>query len=146
STGVRVPSLKCSNRMIGWRSIVPWCSTPWSLGVAAPSIASVLPARVVVRPAPIAWGLCQEHDTGGRAAMLRFRSKEDLARRQDMDFRLTDEQQAFADAAREFAVGELAPNAARWDAESLFPKETFRRAGDLGFCSMVATDTLGGLG
>ncbi len=63
-----------------------------------------------------------------------------------MDFRLTDEQQAFADAAREFAVGELAPNAARWDAESIFPKETFRRAGELGFCAMYAPESIGGLG
>lgn len=29
-----------------------------------------------------------------------------------MDFRLSDEQLAFAEAAREFAEGELAPNAA----------------------------------
>ena len=63
-----------------------------------------------------------------------------------MDFRLTDEQQAFAEAAREFALGELAPNAARWDAEAIFPKEAFQRAGELGFCAMYAPESIGGLG
>ena len=63
-----------------------------------------------------------------------------------MDFRLSDEQLAFAEAAREFALGELAPNAARWDAESIFPRETFQRAGELGFCAMYAPESIGGLG
>jgi alkylation response protein AidB-like acyl-CoA dehydrogenase len=63
-----------------------------------------------------------------------------------MDFRLSDEQLAFAEAAREFAQGELAPNAARWDAESIFPRETFQKAGALGFCAMYAPESIGGLG
>ncbi len=63
-----------------------------------------------------------------------------------MDFRLSDEQLAFAEAAREFAQGELAPNAARWDAESIFPRETFQKAGELGFCAMYAPESIGGLG
>ena len=63
-----------------------------------------------------------------------------------MDFRLNDEQLAFAEAAREFALGELAPHAARWDAESIFPKEAFQRAGELGFCGMYAPESIGGLG
>lgn len=63
-----------------------------------------------------------------------------------MDFRLSDEQQAFAQAARDFAVGELEPNAAGWDAESHFPKEAFARAGELGFCAIYAPESIGGLG
>ena len=63
-----------------------------------------------------------------------------------MDFRLSGEQQAFAEAAREFALGELAPHAARWDAEAIFPKEVFQRAGELGFCAMYAPESIGGLG
>lgn len=63
-----------------------------------------------------------------------------------MDFQLSEEQLAFAAAARDFAMGELAPNAARWDAESIFPKEAFRRAGELGFCAMYAPERIGGLG
>ena len=63
-----------------------------------------------------------------------------------MDLSLTDDQRAFAQAARDFAQGELAPNAARWDAESIFPVEAFRRAGELGFCAMYAPESIGGLG
>lgn len=63
-----------------------------------------------------------------------------------MNFQLSDEQQAFAQAARDFAQGELAPNAARWDAEAIFPVEAFRRAGELGFCAIYAPESIGGLG
>jgi alkylation response protein AidB-like acyl-CoA dehydrogenase len=63
-----------------------------------------------------------------------------------MDFSLTDEQQAFAQAARDFALGELEPNAARWDAEQVFPREAFARAGELGFCAIYAPESIGGLG
>lgn len=63
-----------------------------------------------------------------------------------MDFRLSDEQQAFAQAARDFAVGELEPNAARWDADGVFPREAFARAGAMGFCGIYAPESIGGLG
>ncbi len=63
-----------------------------------------------------------------------------------MDFRLTEEQQAFAQAAREFAQGELAPYAAQWDEEHIFPREAFAKAGQLGFCAMYAPESIGGLG
>ncbi|MBV2180261.1 MAG: acyl-CoA dehydrogenase family protein [Castellaniella sp.] len=63
-----------------------------------------------------------------------------------MDFRLSEEQQAFALAAREFAQGELAPNAAHWDEEHIFPREAFTKAGELGFCAMYAPESIGGLG
>jgi alkylation response protein AidB-like acyl-CoA dehydrogenase len=62
-----------------------------------------------------------------------------------MDFRLSEEQQAFAQTAREFALGELAPNAARWDEEHIFPREAFATAGELGFCAMYAPESIGGL-
>ena len=63
-----------------------------------------------------------------------------------MDLELTDEQRAFAQAARDFAQGELAPHAARWDAEGIFPREAFARAGELGFCAIYAAEDIGGLG
>ncbi|QHS36532.1 acyl-CoA dehydrogenase [Alcaligenes faecalis] len=59
---------------------------------------------------------------------------------------LTDDQNAFAQAAREFAQGELAPHAARWDEEQIFPIEAFRKAGELGFCGLYAPEFIGGLG
>ncbi|WP_322994971.1 acyl-CoA dehydrogenase family protein [Castellaniella sp.] len=63
-----------------------------------------------------------------------------------MDFRLSEEQQAFAQAAREFALGELAPHAAHWDEEHIFPRQVFAKAGELGFCAMYAPESIGGLG
>ncbi|MFT3804511.1 MAG: acyl-CoA dehydrogenase family protein [Burkholderiaceae bacterium] len=63
-----------------------------------------------------------------------------------MDFELSPEQRAFQQTAREFALGELAPHAAEWDAQGIFPVETIRKAGDLGFCGLYAAEDVGGLG
>lgn len=63
-----------------------------------------------------------------------------------MDFELSDEQRAFRAAARDFAAHELAPQAARWDAESHFPIEAIRQAGELGFCGVYTPESLGGMG
>lgn len=63
-----------------------------------------------------------------------------------MDLELTEEQRAFAQAARDYAQGELAPNAARWDAEGIFPRVAFARGGELGFCAIYASEEIGGLG
>jgi alkylation response protein AidB-like acyl-CoA dehydrogenase len=62
-----------------------------------------------------------------------------------MDFELTEEQRAFAQTAREFAQAELAPHAAHWDAEGIFPKEAIAKAGELGFCGLYAPEAAGGL-
>ena len=63
-----------------------------------------------------------------------------------MDFELSDEQREFQDAARAFAAGELAPHAAHWDAEAIFPVETIARAGEMGFCGLYTPQRWGGLG
>jgi len=63
-----------------------------------------------------------------------------------MDFSLTEDQQAFAASARAFAEGVLAPNAATWDAQSIFPKDALRQAGELGFMGMYTPEAAGGLG
>ncbi|GAB3312459.1 acyl-CoA dehydrogenase family protein [Haliea atlantica] len=63
-----------------------------------------------------------------------------------MDFSVSEEQQAFVDSARAFSEKQLAPNAARWDAEAIFPKEAFAAAGELGFMGMYTPETAGGLG
>ena len=62
-----------------------------------------------------------------------------------MDFELTEEQRAFAQTARDFALAELAPHAAQWDAEGIFPKEAIAKAGELGFCALYAPEAAGGL-
>lgn len=62
-----------------------------------------------------------------------------------MEFELSDEQRAFAQAARDFAVGELAPWASQWDKNETFPKEAFAKAGEMGFCAIYAPEEIGGL-
>jgi alkylation response protein AidB-like acyl-CoA dehydrogenase len=63
-----------------------------------------------------------------------------------MDFNFTDEQLAFRDTARQFADKELAPFAAEWDQHGTFPKDTIRRAGELGFCALYCDEDQGGMG
>ncbi|CAG2086995.1 acyl-CoA dehydrogenase family protein [Xanthomonas euroxanthea] len=59
---------------------------------------------------------------------------------------LNDEQEAFRAAARDFADKEFAPHAARWDAESHFPREAIAKAAELGFCGLYTDEGVGGLG
>ncbi|BBN81453.1 acyl-CoA dehydrogenase [Pseudoalteromonas sp. A25] len=63
-----------------------------------------------------------------------------------MDFNLTEDQQAFAETAYQFAMSELAPNAALWDREHIFPKDVIKKAGELGFCGLYTPEEAGGLG
>ena len=63
-----------------------------------------------------------------------------------MDFSLNDDQRAFVESARAFAEGAMAPNAARWDEESIFPREVLQQAGELGFMGMYTPESAGGLG
>ena len=58
----------------------------------------------------------------------------------------TDERSAILDAVREFAQTELEPHALEWDAASHFPRETLRRAGELGLGGVYVRDDLGGSG
>ncbi|WP_404302917.1 acyl-CoA dehydrogenase family protein [Alicycliphilus denitrificans] len=62
-----------------------------------------------------------------------------------MNFELTEDQRAFAETARAFAQGQLAPHAAHWDAEGIFPREAIAKAGELGFCGLYAPEAAGGL-
>jgi len=62
-----------------------------------------------------------------------------------MDFELTEEQRAFAETARDFARAELAPHAAHWDAQGIFPRDAIGKAGELGFCGLYAPEKAGGL-
>ncbi|MFE8072352.1 acyl-CoA dehydrogenase family protein [Marinobacteraceae bacterium S3BR75-40.1] len=63
-----------------------------------------------------------------------------------MDFNLTDDQIAFRDAARAFAEKAMAPHAADWDAEHIFPVDVIRQGGPLGFCGLYSPTDLGGMG
>ena len=66
--------------------------------------------------------------------------------RNQVDFNLSDEQRAFQDAARAFAAHEMAPHAARWDEEKIFPVETLRAAAALGFGGIYIQEDVGGSG
>lgn len=59
---------------------------------------------------------------------------------------LSDEQNAFREAARDFAQAELAPHAAHWDAQGIFPREAIGKAGQLGFCGLYVDEAAGGTG
>ena len=61
-----------------------------------------------------------------------------------MDFQLSEEQARFREAARAFAEGELAPRAAAWDEDSVFPAETLRAAAALGFAGLYVREDVGG--
>ncbi len=61
-----------------------------------------------------------------------------------MHFQLSEEQQAFQDVARNFAAEELAPHAADWDRDAVFPVETMRKAAALGFAGIYVREDVGG--
>jgi len=63
-----------------------------------------------------------------------------------MDFELSEDQQAFVDAAKEFSAKEMAPHAAKWDEESFFPVDVIRKTGELGFLGIYSPEAYGGLG
>ena len=63
-----------------------------------------------------------------------------------MDFQLSEDQRAFQDAARGFAASEMAPHAARWDEDKVFPEDALRQAAALGFAGIYVRDDVGGAG
>jgi alkylation response protein AidB-like acyl-CoA dehydrogenase len=62
-----------------------------------------------------------------------------------MDFSLNENQLAFQDAARNFATGDMAPFAAQWDEQKIFPKDMLKKAGELGFMGMYCPESVGGM-
>lgn len=61
-----------------------------------------------------------------------------------MSFVLTEERVAIQEMAREFATNEMAPFAAKWDEEHIFPVETLRKAAELGLAAIYVKDDVGG--
>ena len=59
---------------------------------------------------------------------------------------LSDSAIALYEASTKFAEAEVAPHAAKWDADSIFPESTLRSAASLGFASMWASEEFGGSG
>ncbi|MEE3624784.1 acyl-CoA dehydrogenase family protein [Nitrospirillum sp. BR 11752] len=61
-----------------------------------------------------------------------------------MDFRMTEEQSAFRDMARDFAAEHLAPHAAEWDEKEIFPLDALRAAAALGMGGLYCGEEHGG--
>ncbi len=59
---------------------------------------------------------------------------------------LTDEQREIRDLARRFADEEIAPAAAGWDREHVFPREVFAHLGELGLMGVCVPEEHGGAG
>ena len=63
-----------------------------------------------------------------------------------MDYELSEDQRAFQAMARQFAGEEMAPHAARWDEEHVFPEDALRQAAALGFGGIYVREDVGGSG
>lgn len=61
-----------------------------------------------------------------------------------MDFELDDDLLAFQSLALDFVRDNLVQHAGQWDAESFFPKDTFRKAASLGLATMFVREEFGG--
>ena len=61
-------------------------------------------------------------------------------------FDLTDGQLAIREMARRFTADAITPHAAKWDAEHIFPRDTIRAAGALGFGGIYVSEESGGIG
>ncbi len=63
-----------------------------------------------------------------------------------MNFEPSEEQVAFRETARSFAAARMAPFAAEWDRDKIFPVETLRAAAKLGFAGLYVREASGGSG
>lgn len=63
-----------------------------------------------------------------------------------MDERFTPEHEAFRRTVRQFVEKELAPHALEWDQAGEFPRDVFRRCGELGFFGISHDPAYGGSG
>jgi len=63
-----------------------------------------------------------------------------------MHVEFTEEQDALRKLVRDFAEGEIAPHAERWDAEHTFPTDVVRQMGDLGLFGIPFPEEYGGGG
>ncbi len=63
-----------------------------------------------------------------------------------MDYKLSEQQVAIRDVAEKFTADEITPQAARWDKNHEFPRDTIRRAADLGFGAIYLSEAVGGIG
>ncbi len=63
-----------------------------------------------------------------------------------MDYHLTEEQNAIKEMAERFTADQITPNAAQWDDEHIFPRDTIQQAAQLGFGGIYVPQEAGGIG
>ena len=63
-----------------------------------------------------------------------------------MDFQFNEEQLEMRCALRDFAEKEILPHAAEWDEKKIFPMETIKALGELGFLGVIFPPEYGGTG
>ncbi len=61
-------------------------------------------------------------------------------------YQLSSEHETFRHSVRDFAAAEIAPHAARWDAEHHFPTDVVEKMGELGLFGLTAPEEYGGAG
>ena len=60
--------------------------------------------------------------------------------------KLSEEQIAFYDVAKNFAIEKMAPECRKWDEEKTLPVETLKELAQLGFAGIYVSPDLGGSG
>jgi alkylation response protein AidB-like acyl-CoA dehydrogenase len=60
-------------------------------------------------------------------------------------FGLTEDQLAIQEMARRFTADNITPFAAKWDEKHIFPRETIKKAAELGFAAIYVSEESGGI-
>lgn len=63
-----------------------------------------------------------------------------------MEFTKTENQKMIAQMAKDFAEKEIRPNVLKWDESQEFPRDLFRKAGELGIMGVLVPEQYGGSG
>lgn len=63
-----------------------------------------------------------------------------------IDYIETEDQKSIRQSVRDFALAEILPHRMDWDEDQLFPRELFKKLGDIGLLGMLVPDEYGGSG
>ena len=63
-----------------------------------------------------------------------------------MNFSTNENQKMIAQICRDFAEKEIRPNLMEWDEKQIFPRELFRKMGELGLLGVYVPQEYGGSG
>ena len=63
-----------------------------------------------------------------------------------LNFRMSETQQMIAETVRDFCAQYISPYIMEWDEAQTFPREVFRKLGDLGLMGVLVPQAYGGAG